>query len=279
MSRMPRCLFIFSGKICSAMAGVHLLCGRPGSGKTTFARELGDAHRAVRYSNDDWIVQLFGRSPSAGNFKLILDRVSGAGKGAFTPPNFIMNLTVLEEGPERLEAYGTVPIAFTVRKMLRIDLGGQRGLGGIHLVEEQVSAPYVKDYDCKDGPARWRAGWDLTNWGIFSAFAGQERIGGAVAAFNTEGVDFLEGRKDLVALWDIRVVPRLRGRGVGTKLFHYALEWGRQRGCAAMKVETQNINLPACRFYQRQGCHLGAINRFAYRDFPGEAQLIWYRDL
>ena len=42
-----------------------------------------------------------------------------------------------------------------------------------------------------------------------------------------------------------------------------------------MKVETRNINLPACLFYQRQGCHLGAINRFACRDYPGETQLIW----
>jgi len=26
-------------------------------------------------------------------------------------------------------------------------------------------------------------------------------------------------------------------------------------------------------------CVLGAIDRFAYREFPGEVQLIWYKDL
>ena len=33
------------------------------------------------------------------------------------------------------------------------------------------------------------------------------RVGGAVLAFDTEGVDMLERRKDLAILWDIRVHP------------------------------------------------------------------------
>jgi hypothetical protein len=44
-------------------------------------------------------------------------------------------------------------------------------------------------------------------------------------------------------------------------------------------VETQNINVPACRFYARMRCTLGAIHRYAYPDLPGEAQLLWYRTL
>ena len=46
-----------------------------------------------------------------------------------------------------------------------------------------------------------------------------------------------------------------------------------------MKVETQNINVPACRFYARMGCELGTIDRFAYPDLPGETQLLWHLDL
>jgi hypothetical protein len=51
------------------------------------------------------------------------------------------------------------------------------------------------------------------------------------------------------------------------------------KGCFRLKVETQNINVPACRFYVKQGCVLGAIHRFAYPEFPDEAQLLWYKDL
>ncbi len=56
------------------MATVHLLCGRPGSGKTTFARELEKTHRAVRYTYDEWIIQLYGRSPE--QFETLFNRVS-----------------------------------------------------------------------------------------------------------------------------------------------------------------------------------------------------------
>ena len=56
------------------MATVHLLCGRPGSGKTTFARELEKTHKAVRYTYDEWMVQLYGRSPE--QFETLFNRVS-----------------------------------------------------------------------------------------------------------------------------------------------------------------------------------------------------------
>jgi predicted kinase len=35
-----------------------LLCGLPGSGKTTVARELARSHRALRFSPDEWMTAL-----------------------------------------------------------------------------------------------------------------------------------------------------------------------------------------------------------------------------
>ena len=58
------------------MATVHILCGRPGSGKTEFARDLEKTHTAVRYTYDEWMVQLFGRSPPAEEFEALFTRVS-----------------------------------------------------------------------------------------------------------------------------------------------------------------------------------------------------------
>jgi hypothetical protein len=46
-----------------------------------------------------------------------------------------------------------------------------------------------------------------------------------------------------------------------------------------LKIETQNTNVGACRFYERQGCELRAIHRAAYPQFPEEIQLLWYKDL
>jgi len=98
-------------------------------------------------------------------------------------------------------------------------------------------------------------------------------------AHNTDGVDFLEGRREIAALWDIRVEPAHRRSGVGHALFEGVVAWARDRNCRILKVETQNINVPACRFYARQGCELGVIHRHAYREYPDEVMLIWYRDL
>jgi GNAT superfamily N-acetyltransferase len=89
----------------------------------------------------------------------------------------------------------------------------------------------------------------------------------------------LEGRDDIALLWDIRVAPTARRRGVGAALFRAAEAWARARGAAWLKVETQNVNAPACRFYVRQGCTLGAVHRFAYPALPDEVQLLWYKRL
>jgi hypothetical protein len=44
-------------------------------------------------------------------------------------------------------------------------------------------------------------------------------------------------------------------------------------------VETQNINVPACRFYAAQGCELRGIHPNTYPELPHEVQLLWYLDL
>jgi hypothetical protein len=66
---------------------------------------------------------------------------------------------------------------------------------------------------------------------------------------------------------------------VGSALFQAAETWARTQGCLQLKVETQTINLPACRFYGRHGCVLKAAHPDAYPALPQEIQLLWYKDL
>ena len=42
-------------------ATVHLLCGKTGSGKTTFARQIEQERGAVALSVDPWMIRLFGQ--------------------------------------------------------------------------------------------------------------------------------------------------------------------------------------------------------------------------
>lgn len=178
-----------------------------------------------------------------------------------------------------LERHGEISIAFEVRSVFEVELL-EAGLGGVLLIERPVDAPWLKDYDATDGgPTRWASRFDVSHWGLLGAYEDGRRIGGAVIAFDTPNLHMLRGRRDLAVLWDLRVVGDARRSGVGAALFRAAETWARERECSALEVETQQVNVPACRFYVRMGCSLAAVDRYAYVELPEEAQLIWRREL
>lgn len=189
-------------------------------------------------------------------------------------------LELFEEPIELLPQLDEIPISFEVRAILEVVVEGA-GLSGIQLVETEVHAPYVKDYDADSGggPSRLSERFDVSKWGLISVRIQEDPVGGCVIAWDTPGAFLLEDRRDLAVMWDLRVRPEFRGMGLGTRLFEAAEVWAGERGCRQLKVETQNINLPASRFYAARGCVLGGINRFAYPTLPGEIQLLWYKVL
>jgi ribosomal protein S18 acetylase RimI-like enzyme len=190
-----------------------------------------------------------------------------------------VTIELVEEPLTALPEYARVPIVFPVDHVLDVT-SHDGGPGGFTLSERRLDAPYEKDYDAIAGeePLQWARRFDLSNWAIFTArFA--TRIGGATVAFDTPELTMLEGRRDLAVLWDIRVSPDARRQGVGSALFEKVEAWAQRHGCRQLKIETQNINVRACRFYERQGCQLRAIHHAVYPDLPEEIQLLWYKDL
>jgi len=197
-----------------------------------------------------------------------------------------MTVEIKQVDLDLLAAYEAIPISFTVESILRVDVI-DGGLGGLALVEEKADPPYVKYYgqdsdDDSDSPTAWPKQFDVSRWGIFLAYDGPRPVGGAAVAIDTPGLNVLEDRRDLAVLWDIRVCADVRGRGIGAALLRHAAGWAGQQGCTQLKIETQNVNVPACRFYAGQGCTLGAIHRYGYAACPPvahEAMLLWYLDL
>jgi ribosomal protein S18 acetylase RimI-like enzyme len=182
--------------------------------------------------------------------------------------------------PDALEQHAAISIAFVVDRILEVRLT-DAGLGGMSLTETAVADPYVKDYDALDEerPTRWPRRFDVSRWGLVCARQNGVKVGGAVIALRTPGLRMAGDRDDVAVLWDIRVSPRERGSGIGSALFQAAGTWAGARGCAWLKIETQNVNVAACRFYRRMGCTLGAIDRFAYPGLPGEVRLLWWKAL
>lgn len=195
---------------------------------------------------------------------------------------------IQEIGPVDLGLYARVPARFLVRSVLRVE-EMEQGLGGFKFLEEPVPEPYLKDYDTAGGdPGGWPARFDMSGWGLLLARGGGvleegDVVGGAAIAGGARPfpLDHCQ-RPDLAVLWDLRVAPEARGSGVARLLFQRACAWARARGFAQLGLETQNVNVPACRFYAKQGCRLGAVHRFGYAGVPAvahEVMLLWYIDL
>jgi len=174
-----------------------------------------------------------------------------------------------------MERYVAIPSVFESRSILDV----MPKDGRHELRERGLVQPFRKNYDLAENPMEWLEHVEASNWTLIGAFEGNTWIGGGIGASKTAGVDMLEGRGDLVVLWDLRVQPATRRCGVGSALFRAIEHWGLGRNCRELKVETQNTNVAACRFYARQGCTLKSANRHAYPDFPDEVQLLWTKAL
>jgi GNAT superfamily N-acetyltransferase len=186
---------------------------------------------------------------------------------------------VIEEGQSALADYARIPIAFEVREVIDAT-GAAQSTDRFTLTARSIDEPYVKDYDSLDGgPLAWVARFDLSHWTFFAALVDGARVGGAAVVFGARDVETLAGRADVAVLWDIRVAPSHRGRGVGAALIGAVEAWATTRGANWLEAETQNINAPACRFYERHGFVLRAVNPRAYPYLPNETQLLWYKKL
>ena len=171
-----------------------------------------------------------------------------------------------------------IPIAYEVESVFSAEA---RRDGGFDLTEHRLAAPYIKDYDSfdPDRPQSWQARFDTSQWAVFLARENDDLLGGATVAWGTKGLDMLAGRRDLAVIWDFRVAPPARGRGVGRALFAAVEDWAREHGCVELKVETQDVNVPACRFYQAMGCHLRSVHPRVYPESMHEVQFLWHKRL
>jgi GNAT superfamily N-acetyltransferase len=163
-----------------------------------------------------------------------------------------MTIDVAEEPITALAEYALLPIAFPVDQVLDVTA---RAEGGFALSARRLKVPYVKHYDAVDGegPLHWSRRFDVSNWTLFTARVADSRVGGATVAFDTPGLTMLEGRRDLSVLWDIRVAPNARGKGIGSALFEKVEAWARAHSCRQLKVETQNIKCPRAGFMHDTG--------------------------
>lgn len=189
-------------------------------------------------------------------------------------------ITYREIDSSYFDKYDKIPMLVKVKSILKLEKI-ENGFGGI-LLKETPTEEYIKDLGEYEEVTKYAEEFDITNWTFFMAFDNKFPIGAVTVVSETKNVHLLDGRDDISVLWDIRVDDRYKQQGVGTKLFTMAAEWSKSKGLKQIKIECQNNNVQACRFYHKQGAVLGKIDEYAYYEDiedRDEVQLIWYLDL
>ena len=181
-----------------------------------------------------------------------------------------MQLRLTLEPAIDLANYALIPSSFAV---------GERFVSSGDCVS--VSSAYTKDYDAQPGqhPTEWARRFDLTSWRFAAAHLGETRVGGAAIVLDARSVEPDLATPDAALIWDIRVHPDFRHRGVGRALLDFVESHARAAGRGRMIVETQDINVAACRLYASAGYVLTCVSPRAYPDLAEETQLIWEKQL
>ncbi|GKX66485.1 GNAT family N-acetyltransferase [Inconstantimicrobium mannanitabidum] len=189
-------------------------------------------------------------------------------------------ITYREINQSYFEQYDKIPMLVHVKSILKLEKI-QNGFGGI-LLKETPCKEYLKDMGKDEKATDYAKNFDITNWAFFMAFNNNKPIGAATVVSRTVDIHMLDNRDDMSVLWDIRVDDAYKQLGVGTRLFNMAVDWSKLNGFKQMKIECQNNNVPAFKFYTKHGATLGKIDEYAYyhdEEEKDEVQLILYLDL
>ncbi len=167
--------------------------------------------------------------------------------------------------------------AFESPTYLELERSDADGWPAFSFVERPFETPFVKEvgyrYDTEQlEQARYRL--EHGDALMLVAEAG-ERL---VAVLEVEG----ESWRNTALVWALFVDRAWRGRGLGRTLLGRAEAWAKRRKFRAAVLETQTNNVPAIRFYQRQGYHIAGFDTHFYtnRDMEQrEVALFMYKVL
>ncbi|KAF2428551.1 streptothricin N-acetyltransferase SatA [Bacillus subtilis] len=132
--------------------------------------------------------------------------------------------------------------------------------------EERFSEPYFKQYEDDEMDVSY-----IEDEGkvVFLYYVENNCIGRIKIRSNWNGYALIE---------DIAVAKDYRQKGVGTALLHKAIEWAKENRFCGLMLETQDINVSACRFYAKHHFIIGAVDTMLYSNLPtaNEIAIFWY---
>lgn len=177
-----------------------------------------------------------------------------------------MTITIEEIHKRNVHLLNSFDSRFTVHS--RLVLSAKEGL--ISYTVEEIT-PFIKQYPQEECDS---SGY-ISSPGrtAFFAFVDGQPAGQVRLHTHWNRLGYIE---------DIAVDEAYRRRGAGQALLQRALQWARDRQLPGLMLETQDINVDACRLYRKCGFVLSGFDLCLYMGFPetaGETALFWYHSL
>jgi ribosomal protein S18 acetylase RimI-like enzyme len=174
-----------------------------------------------------------------------------------------MEINILEADDGTIHVAGKGAASFEVRS--KLILHAENGRIGYTIVDVP---PYTKQYD--------REEFDLESY-----IRNPDKV---IFLANVEGEP--AGQVRLRTIWNgyayidlIVVEPDYRNTGVGQALMERAVQWAKDKCFPGIMLETQDINVPACKFYESCGFVLRGFDTHLYKaqdPATEEIALYWY---
>jgi ribosomal protein S18 acetylase RimI-like enzyme len=174
-----------------------------------------------------------------------------------------MSISIRPLGPDNVHDLNQCDGAFIVNARLILTADPH----GIRYTFADVP-PYLKRYPADEGEAASLRG--SAEQAAFLAYDAGAVVGQIRLRRNWNRFAYVD---------DLVVDGRHRRRGIGRALLQQAIAWARDNALAGLMLETQDINVAACRLYASCGFELGGWDRCLYQGLmPGttEIALFWY---
>ncbi|MFE1628904.1 GNAT family N-acetyltransferase [Brevibacillus reuszeri] len=132
--------------------------------------------------------------------------------------------------------------------------------------EEIFTEPYYKEYEDEEIDISYI---DEPDKAVFLYYDDKNCVGQIKLCINWNGYALIE---------DIAVAKDWRQKGIGTILLQKAIEWAIQNNLAGVMLETQDVNISACRFYAKNNFVIGGVDNMLYSTFQTahEKAVFWY---
>ena len=132
--------------------------------------------------------------------------------------------------------------------------------------EEIFTEQYYKEYEYEEIDISYI---DEPDKAVFLYYDDKNCVGQIKLCLNWNGYALIE---------DIAVAKDWRKKGIGTVLLQKAIEWAIQNNLTGVMLETQDVNISACRFYAKNNFIIGGVDNMLYSTFQTahEKGIFWY---